>query len=388
MGVGSEHGVEDDQQLAHASRDHDFERLSGFFEALGEGADHGIASFGSECGHVQNAPDGRTSAPDRALTLKATAVVVEGRQADKRADLLAIELPEFRQVSQKRGGGSRSDARGAAEDSGFTAPVVVGFQEGEDALLDRPDVLIEAIHHVLNALANLSRGASFKTIGFGRAQLDKLPSARDELFQFLLFFRRFGDSARPDVLAEAGNDGGVKAIGLGQDPQPASEVANLARIDDGHEVTVVDELGDQASLIPARSFDNDQARSRRRKLPVEFLQSALVVGQRESSAFREQTTVEGIPGDIDADERGKRPVHGKLPVLRMRARVGLRPTSALAAVRVDSTKPATITLPDGLCRPGMHRSVAGRRGAGCYATRRLRVSSLRSLPHGRVHLTN
>jgi len=120
---------------------------------------------------------------------------------------------------------------------------------------------------------------------------------------------------------------------------------------------------------------------------VEFLQSALIVEQRDCSALREQTDVERTLGDIDADERIERTIHGMTPVLRMRARRGRRPATALAAVRVNSTKPATIKLRHGLSGPDGDRSVAGRRGAGCSATRSLRVSSLRSLPHGSVNLT-
>jgi hypothetical protein len=76
-----------------------------------------------------------------------------------------------------------------------------------------------------------------------------------------------------------------------------------------------------------------------------------------------------------------------LSVLRMRARRQRKAATALAAVRAVSTKPATIMLCDGLGGPRRNRSVAGRRGAGCYATRLLRVSPLRSLPHGSVNLT-
>ena len=37
MCVGSDHGVEDHKQLAHAGGDYDFERFAGLLKAIGEG---------------------------------------------------------------------------------------------------------------------------------------------------------------------------------------------------------------------------------------------------------------------------------------------------------------------------------------------------------------
>src|SRR5262245_53203714 len=114
-----EHGVEDDQELAHAGGDDDLEWLSGGVETVSEGPDDGVATSGSECGHVEGTADGRSSTPDGAFALEATTVVVEGRQTDEGTDLLAIESTELRELSQQRGRGGWAHAGGAAEDLGF-----------------------------------------------------------------------------------------------------------------------------------------------------------------------------------------------------------------------------------------------------------------------------
>jgi hypothetical protein len=164
-------------------------------------------------------------------------------------------------------------------------------------------------------------------------------------------------------LTEPGDDGGVDAIGLSEDSDPASEITDLTRIDDGYEMTGIEKIGDESTLVSPGGFDDDQATPWCGQLAAKLLQSTLVVGQGEPPAFGKQTHIEGTLGDIDADERCERTIHGKIPVLQMRA----RRTPALAAVRADSKKPTTIKLCGGLGRPDRNRSVVGRRGAGCSA---------------------
>jgi hypothetical protein len=173
---------------------------------------------------------------------------------------------------------------------------------------------------MLNALSDGARGTGFETIGFGSPQINELSPTEDELLEFDLFCRGFGDGAGTDLLTEPGDDGGIDAIGLGEDSDPASEIADLTRIDDGDEMTRVEEIGDDASLITAGGFDDDQATSRCGELVAKLLQGALVVSQGDGPAFGEQMHIERMLGDIDADERCERTIHEKIPVLQMRAR--------------------------------------------------------------------
>jgi len=376
MRVGFQHGIENDEELAHASGHDELEGLARGFESLGEGANDRVAAFGSECGHVENTSNRGASSPDASLTLESTAVVVERSETDERTDLLSIQLSEFGKLSQESRGGGGPDAGGALEDLGLAAPVVVGCEEGEDRFFDLLNVFVETIDQMLNALSNGAGCTRFETIGFGGSEVDELATTEDELLKFGLIIGGLGHGARPNLLTEPGDDGSIDAIGLGENSNPASEITNLTRIDDGHEMTGIEEIGDDASLISPGGFEDDQASSWCGKLATKLLQGALVIGQGERPAFGEQTHIEGMLGDIDADERCERTIHGTIPVLQMRA----RRTPALAAVRADSKKPTTITLRDGLGRPRRNRSVIGRRGAGCSA-------ALRSRPHGVVHLT-
>lgn len=387
MRVCFDHGVEDDEELAHTGGDDDLERLSSGFKALREDTDHGVVSLCGEGCHIEGTADMRASTPNGTLTLEFPAVAIEGGQAGESTDLLAIELSEFRKIGEERYGRGRPDTGRTAEDLDLTTPVVIRFQEGEDTFLDPPNIFIQSIDHVLNAFANVARGTGLKTIGFRCAQIDELTTAGDELFKFGLFFGSFRNGAGTNVLAEPGDDGGIDAVGLGQDSQPPCEITDLTRIDDGHAMTGVKEIGNEALLIPAGSFNHDKTGSGGRELAAKLQKAVLVVGERERGSLRQQTHVKGMFTDVNTNERGQRTVHGMLPVLQMRARRRWSPATALAAVRAVSTKPATITLCVGLGRPGHDRSVAGRRGAGCSATRCLRVSSLRSLPHGSVNLT-
>jgi hypothetical protein len=92
-------------------------------------------------------------------------------------------------------------------------------------------------------------------------------------------------------------------------------------------------------------------------------------------------SLESVLGDINPDERSDRSLHGIVPVLQMRTRLGRRPATVPAAVRARSTRPATIMLCDGLRRPRHVRSAAGRSGKTCFAT-------LRSSFHCGVYLNN
>ena len=150
--------------------------------------------------------------------------------------------------------------------------------------------------------------------------------------------------------------------------------------------SMTEEFGDDASLVSSGGFDDNQARFRFGQRPQELLQSGLIVGQRELLVGGPDRDLESVLGDVDAD-KVRDALHGRIPVLRMRARVGARPTPAPAAVRADSKRPATILLLFGLGRPGNDRSVVGRRGPDCCALRDFEVSPLRSPARDSLHHT-
>ena len=108
--VGFEHGVEDDEQFAQAGDHDDLKRFPGRFETLGERLDDRIATSCGEGGHVQNATDRGSSAPDGTFAMKVPAVAIEGSQAGQGHDFLPVERAQFREFGQQRNAGDRTGA--------------------------------------------------------------------------------------------------------------------------------------------------------------------------------------------------------------------------------------------------------------------------------------
>lgn len=380
MGVIFDHGVEDDQQFSHACGDDDFELFAFGFEAFGELSDDWVAPSGGESRHVEDASHGGPSPPYRSFAAEASAIAVEGGQADQGGDFLPVEDPQLGKLGQQRGDGHRADARDTAEQVHFILPVIVGFKQVEDMFLDAFDLLVQQVDDLLDAFADCFKGDRFQAVFFGGSQFDELTSTDDELIEFGLFFRCFFEGSRPDVLAEAGDDGSVEAIRLGKDAESSGEVTDLTRVDDGDVMADAYEFGDQSPLIPAGGFDHEQTCTLLRQLPEQLPQTFFVIGERELFLLGKKADVEGKLGNVDADKVFDRIVHGFVPSLRMRTRGGTEPIAVLAAVRAYSKRPATIPLRDGLGGPRHARSVTGYRGEACSAT-------LRRLPHDSFHQT-
>lgn len=379
-GIGFEHGVEDDKELAHAGDDDDLELFALGFETLCEGPNDGVTAFGGKSGHIEHGSNGGAAAPDGAFSLKSSAVAIERSQAGQGADLLAVEGSQFGKFCQERSGGDGAHARSAPQQIDFSAPFVIGFETFQQIFLDPLNLTVQDIDQALDALADRGCRCGLQAIGLGSPVIDELSPASNKLLKFRVFFRSFRENSRSNVLTEPCDHGGIDPVGLGQDPQAAGEIADLARIDDGNVVPGIEQVGDQAPLIPAGGFDDDQTTLGIWQLHVQSLQAARAVSDREGLLLGKDANVERVLGDIDADEQTDLTVHGFVPVLQMRARDGRRPSPALATVRALSTKPATIMLCDGLTGPRRNRSVAGRSGKSCSAT-------LRSSSHCTVNLT-
>lgn len=256
------------------------------------------------------------------------------------------------------------------------------FDEGLDALLDALEFFGELVDHRLHAPTDgLGRGLR-EAVLLGGSQFDELSTAGDELVEIGLFVVRFGPGTGIHVVAEAGDDAGVDAIGLGQDAQSLGVIADLPRIDDRDQVPRLREFGGDGAFITSAGFEDDQAGARRRQLRKQSLAAGGRVVETVADALRGDMDIELVFGDVDADERGD-VFHGGVPSLRMRARATRTPVPALAAVRALSKRPATILLTHGLSRRGGSegdRSAAGRGGKACSAP-------LRRLSHRCLHLT-
>jgi hypothetical protein len=149
-------------------------------------------------------------------------------------------------------------------------------------------------------------------------------------------------------LSKAGNDAGIQSIGLGEDSQAASEIADLTGIDHGYSMAGRDQGGHQRSLVSAGGFDDHQTTTGRRQLPYQLSEAVWVIGDGELSLGGQETHIERVLGDVDTYEGVGSAIHEHVPVLRMRARLLRMWETALAAVRATSIRPATTLLRDGV----------------------------------------
>ena len=88
---GFDHGIEDGQELAHASDDGDLFGFSGSDEAVVELFDDGIETDGCQGGHIEAPSHLPTTTEDGALAAHLSGIAVEGRHADQGADFAAGE---------------------------------------------------------------------------------------------------------------------------------------------------------------------------------------------------------------------------------------------------------------------------------------------------------
>jgi hypothetical protein len=106
-----DHGIENDQELAHARRERHLLRFPRSTQALIEGPDHRIEPGRDERAHIEDRAHLRPSAPDRASPPQRAAVAIQRRHADEGRDLLVTQRAQLRQVCQQRGGQHRAQKR-------------------------------------------------------------------------------------------------------------------------------------------------------------------------------------------------------------------------------------------------------------------------------------
>ena len=143
--IASQHGIEDDEELAHARREHDLRRLALGQEASSEGTDHGVVLLGTECSHVEATANRGSTAPDGAATSELAAITVERGHAHQGRHLLAIEPPEFGQLGHEGGCRLGSDTRNALEPLVPAPPVVVRLDELDDDPVDPLEFLVDPL---------------------------------------------------------------------------------------------------------------------------------------------------------------------------------------------------------------------------------------------------
>ena len=165
--------------------------------------------------------------------MELTTVTIERRDPDQGGDLLAVELSQFRQLDQQAG-------RRTGPTPG-TAPNNAAFAEARRRTRSVGRWLLPIVESVCRAVRACDECSSARFWRWpsragsrSRTELHKLPPSRDQLAKGGLFFRADFTGPGLRLLAKAGNHAGVEPIGLGQDPEATSEVADLPGIDHGH----------------------------------------------------------------------------------------------------------------------------------------------------------
>ena len=317
-------------------------------EPLSEGFDDGVATFGGQGSHVEDAADGLTSAGDGAFTLEGAAISIEGSQADESRDLLAVQLAKFGDIGDDGGGGDAPQAGHRLDELSFVAPVIVGLDDGFDGLFDVADLGFQGVEHGLDALPGGLSSGDMPAIGLLGAKVDELPPAGDKLLDFGLFFGSFLDGGGLHLLSEESQDPGIDAIGLGHQAQGPGEVAGPFGIDNRDAVAGIEEVGYDFALVAAGGFEDDETGGRIGEQLTELLVSCFGVGQVVGLPGGEEVEIERGLGDVDSDRNLVRAIHGEFPFLPMRARAAFGAATAQATVRVCFQRPATIQLRDGV----------------------------------------
>ena len=91
-----EHGVKDDEQLAHTGGEGDLFGFASSTETLVERLDNGVVTGSGEGSHIERGPDGGAPAPDGAPTSEGPTVAIERSNTYQSSDLVSIEGAELR----------------------------------------------------------------------------------------------------------------------------------------------------------------------------------------------------------------------------------------------------------------------------------------------------
>ena len=111
-----EHGVADNEQLAHAGCEGQLLRLTSIQKPLVEVPYEGVEAAGYQRSHVQGGSDPGASTPDGAFAPQRAAVPVEGSHTHQGGDLPAVQRAQLRQVGQEGEGELFSHAGDGAQE--------------------------------------------------------------------------------------------------------------------------------------------------------------------------------------------------------------------------------------------------------------------------------
>jgi len=179
--AGFEQGIQDDEELAHASDLHDHVRFAGGFEAFCEGNEHGVeASRGEGC-HIQSGAYFQSPSGDAAASFEfSTVMVVRGKSGQGRG-LGAVGFTEFRHLGKELVGSRVADARHTTKDVCLCLPVVVGREEFVNRQFDLGKLFVEEFEGLSDGFTGQLAMRGVLAILLHRADLDDLSASGNKI---------------------------------------------------------------------------------------------------------------------------------------------------------------------------------------------------------------
>jgi hypothetical protein len=124
----------------HHGNDRDLRQFAGAFQPSVEDLEHRVPVAGAHRRHVEHVTNGRTTAPDTALTFERATLESIGRNADQGSDLLAAHAAELGQERNQRASQQRSDTRHRGEQPVAMAECGITRNNLDQVLIERVDV--------------------------------------------------------------------------------------------------------------------------------------------------------------------------------------------------------------------------------------------------------
>src|SRR6516164_7416948 len=221
-----DHGIDDADELAHASGERNLWLLSLGDQAIIEGLEYGIVPCrGSETSHVEEIAKLAATAFDVTVAPPLAAVVVIRCNSQQRGSDLVAHLAEFRHGCDQSSGGRLAESRNALDDRGEFRKMGCGLDHGCDRGFEfdnfAGDLLQEPGLHFLHDV----RGGMLTPVSQAGLHVEQVLTRIHDLHQ-LVTCRIAGLARRLDKdLGEPGDHQRIDRIVLGEPPGRLGEAA-------------------------------------------------------------------------------------------------------------------------------------------------------------------
>lgn len=256
----SGHDVEDGEQFAHGGDEGHHFGFAPLEELLVERPKARVVLRGDESRHEQRVPEGDASAAGGSFAAERAAVAIGGSHADQSRDLLAVELPEFRQFRQENTDGGGSNSGNGAQQLGLRLQFCVLFDQRGDAFVEGEPLLLVQPQGLVDHAADLLVDGGAKAVLFLDEHVPHLSPTAGEVEQFSAEFVERRRDAGLHPCGELRDAAGIEGVGFGELIGGPREVANLPRVDDGHVEAACLEVLDERSFESSGSFETDELR--------------------------------------------------------------------------------------------------------------------------------